>query len=314
MNQIGRYLDELVQRASAVYTCSVEVIRQAILAIDQYETYSLPKRIGGFRTITVVPESLLQLQRYLNRGLQPIYEELLADNQLTDTVHGFVAGRSAYTNAFRHRDGRTFIICDLKGAFDQITEARLLTLFYSIEFDPGIAELTVRLVTHKGVIPQGAPTSPVLLNLCLLEFDQLMMAVAFKHGYTYTRYADDLCFSDDTLWPIDPKVVLQDIQFVARSLGFMLNEKKTRLLHVDKGAVKVTGCTISPDRVLQIALPRRTLKMYRAMLHRATQGLVSHEVVMGTMGWVKIVYNGQVPQLLLEQLTKYQSLRDQGLL
>ncbi len=46
-------------------------------------------------------------------------------------------------------------------------------------------------------LPQGAPTSPSLANLCAYGMDVRLAAAARAAGATYTRYADDLVFSGD---------------------------------------------------------------------------------------------------------------------
>jgi RNA-directed DNA polymerase len=44
-------------------------------------------------------------------------------------------------------------------------------------------------------LPQGACTSPALSNQVTRKLDRRLTGMSKKHGFTYTRYADDLTFS-----------------------------------------------------------------------------------------------------------------------
>ena len=46
-------------------------------------------------------------------------------------------------------------------------------------------------------LPQGAPTSPALANVCAWRIDRRLAGLAEAAGADYTRYADDLAFSGD---------------------------------------------------------------------------------------------------------------------
>lgn len=81
---------------------------------------------------------------------------------------------------------------------------------------------------HKH-LPQGAPTSPAIANLCAWRLDCRLQGVAERFGLDYTRYADDLAFSGPARLA-DLAPFLQGlVGALALEEGFAINHRKTRL-------------------------------------------------------------------------------------
>ena len=81
-----------------------------------------------------------------------------------------------------------------------------------------------------GVLPQGAPTSPMLSNLVARKLDELLYAFALDQRFVYTRYADDITFSAST-FPKQQTIgnIHRNIVRLIRQAGFKENNKKTRV-------------------------------------------------------------------------------------
>ena len=81
-----------------------------------------------------------------------------------------------------------------------------------------------------GHLPQGAPTSPMLANLAMREFDAKAAAIARQNGMVYTRYADDLSLStDQAMTKADCSRVIGKIYKLMGSIGLSPNVTKTRV-------------------------------------------------------------------------------------
>ena len=81
-----------------------------------------------------------------------------------------------------------------------------------------------------GVLPQGAPSSPMISNLVGLKLDEALYAYAKENSFVYTRYADDLTFSA-TVLPGGKSIgrLKRDIISLIRKSGFWENQGKIRI-------------------------------------------------------------------------------------
>ena len=79
-------------------------------------------------------------------------------------------------------------------------------------------------------LPQGAPTSPALANLCAWRLDARLTALAAAAGATYTRYADDLAFSGGREFERSARRFQVQVMCTALEEGFAVHGQKTRFM------------------------------------------------------------------------------------
>jgi retron-type reverse transcriptase len=248
---------------------------------SHYVRFQIPKKSGGSREIWAPQPKLAAAQAW-------ILENILAKVPVGPVAHGFVAGRSTVTNAAPHVKRAIVVNVDLKDFFPTITFPRVKGIFESLGYSPAVAtvfallctEAPRREVEYSGrryfvatggrALPQGACTSPALSNLSAWTLDRRLAGVAAKLGWTYTRYADDLTFSGDTLvakGEKNPKSVawlLARTRHVCEAEGFEVNEKKVRVQRRNT-AQTVTGIVVN-EKTSTSRAERRKL---RAILHHA---------------------------------------------
>ncbi|MDQ7733648.1 reverse transcriptase family protein [Halomonas sp. SpR1] len=109
-----------------------------------------------------------------------------------------------------------------------------------------------------GVLPQGAPTSPMLSNLAAYKLDIELTEFADNHGLIYTRYADDLTFSSIENFPKELSIgdIHRSVIGIIRKNKFIENRKKTRV--AGPGSKKtVLGLLVDGD------LPRLSKETYK---------------------------------------------------
>jgi RNA-directed DNA polymerase len=176
--------------------------------LDHYRRFWIPKSSGRFRLLEAPKQRLKALQR-------KILDDLLSNVPPHDACKGFQRGQSISTYVEPHVGKPVVWRLDLKDFFPSITGSRVHATFHRLgyshevsRFLTGLCTTTIpkNFPTHshtEGLIfrnphlPQGAPTSPALANLCSYNLDLRLSAYAAKSGVAYSRYADDLAFSGD---------------------------------------------------------------------------------------------------------------------
>jgi RNA-directed DNA polymerase len=237
-----------------------------------YVTFAIPKRSGGHRLIHAPKRRLKAIQRTLNR--------LLASKlPVSSFAHGFRNGRSVVTNARAHVAKPVVIKLDIADCFPRIHLGRVRGLLIAYGYSYPVAQVLAVLMTeperqpveidgtlyHVPVGPrvcvQGAPTSPALCNAVLRRLDHRLAGLARKHGFDFTRYADDLTFSGHDQAKV--KLLITVAASIARDEGLPLNPAKTRVLRAGQRQT-VTGVVVNKT----LGLSRQERRRLRAALHQ----------------------------------------------
>lgn len=236
-----------------------------------YRTFSIEKKRGGKREISVPNETLKEMLRRLNNYLQAYYKWIRPA-----CVYGFVTAPSygekycnIAENARNHIDKKFVLNIDLKDFFSNISGKRVKELFDSeyFIFPKSIATAFSLLVIYQGRLPTGSPTSPVISNFICLGLDADLEDFCNKNGLTYSRYADDLSFSSDE--PITEDITI-DLMMIIHQNGFVVNPKKIHRKTNNQQQI-VTGLVVNE----KVNIRRALLKKIRAMLHDLTQNGVA---------------------------------------
>lgn len=240
--------------------------------VAHYVTFAIPKRNGRGERIIHAPK------RRLKAVLRKLHVLVLKKLPVSDAAHGFVTGRSIATNAAPHVGKAVVLRFDIKDCFPTIHFGRVRGLFISLGYSYPVAnslalimtESPRQLVEAEGrvynvpvgprVCVQGAPTSPALCNAVLLKLDHRLTGLARKHGFAYTRYADDLTFSGDDLTKIT--LFLKLVPNLVAEEGFLINAEKTRVMR-QASRQTVAGVIVNKD----MGLSRKTRRVLRAAIH-----------------------------------------------
>jgi hypothetical protein len=269
---------------------------------SHYNMFTLPKKSGGVRQIWAPMPKLKAAQTWVLRN---IAERCVVHG----AVHGFLAGRSIYSNAMEHTNAQVVVSMDLADFFPSFTFKRVKGIFRRAGYLDGIATLLALLCTEAPrekveydgqtyfialgprCLPQGSPASPALTNTACLRLDRRLSGWAKKRGWRYTRYADDLTFSV----PIDAETVPSISQLIGVVHGIVDDEGlkvRSQKTHVmGKGSPqRVTGLIVNGDASPRT--PRALRRQVRAMIHnlKVGKGLHADESINHLTGLIAFIH------------------------
>ena len=246
-----------------------------------YHSFTLPKKTGGERLISAPMPRLKRAQYW-------VLDNILAKVPAHDAAHGFLAGRSIVSNAAPHAGHDVVINLDVKDFFPSIAFGRIKGVFRHLGYGEAMAAILALLCSEnraqawqvdgeklfvggkarERVLPQGAPTSPMLTNLLCRRLDRRLLGLARQLGFVYTRYADDLTFSASGEAARDNVGrLLGRVRWILRDEGFTPHPDKERVMRKGRRQ-EVTGLVVNADKP---GVSRETRRRLRAALHRATQ-------------------------------------------
>lgn len=214
----------------------------------RYFDFEIPKKSGGKRRISAPVGGLKSILRCLNVVFQAMY-------QPSEYAMGFTQGLSVVDNARKHVDMNYVLNLDLKDFFPSICKSRVWGRLQvqPFNFSSDIAHILAGLCCMKKnngdgggceyILPQGAPTSPIITNMICDKLDRRLAGLANKFNVNYSRYADDITFSSNHYVYSEQGEFWKELRRIIEDQNFKINEAKTRL-QKRGDRQEVTGLTV----------------------------------------------------------------------
>jgi RNA-directed DNA polymerase len=258
-------------------------------APKRYKVYPIAKKNGGFRVIAQPSRELKVLQRF-------VMEKYLKHFPVHELAMAYAKGRNIYDNAAWHASNLIFLKLDFEGFFPSIKASDWRSFLRSGRselIERGDIEISTRILfwgagtREPYCLSIGAPTSPMLSNILLFHFDNRLSQLAMKHGVSYTRYADDITISADTIDQVISfeRFVRLDVARM-KSPNLKFNEKKRGLYQRGQRRM-VTGLVVTPNG--QVSIGRERKRLISALLHKLSLDEISMEqlsMLKGLLGFV----------------------------
>jgi len=262
-----------------------------------YRTWCKEESNGKKRTIEAPIGELKKIQKLLLEKIEFIPSQY---------AHGGVKGRSTKSNALVHRGSKFLVRIDIKDAYPSLTKAMLKEHFRKMNASVGLANILTELVTFRGHLPQGAPTSMAIFNhfLSLAGLDDLFSQVIVEGKHLkYSRYVDDLIFTSSRKIPFQIEAIVTK---ELKKIGFVVNSKKTLRYSVKNRVLRITGVNLINRKP---KVPPKKIRKFRGMIGRAIiDDSVSSAKVFGAVAYVMGIEK-RIPNQILTPLIKYLEVR-----
>jgi len=261
-------------------------------APQRYKTYHIKKRDGGKREISQPAREVKALQRLF---MQLFLEKLPVHYAAT----AYKPGTSIRKNAETHAKNDVIMKFDFKDFFPSILATdwenyceknkifeNQIDIFWS-------SQLLFRQKTSRSLLRLaiGAPSSPMLSNILMHEFDTKASEQIATTNLIYTRYADDITYSAPRAgFMRNLETELNKLIKATRSPKLKLNQKKT-ILATKKYKRVITGLVITNDKSVSIGRDKK--RLVRAQMHYFKMGKLNQSEIAHLAGMIAFITDAE---------------------
>ena len=264
-----------------------------------YRPFDL-RRMAGQGKWRHIDNPVGELKLYQSR----IQERMFHDFVFPETMIGAVPGKSIKDNAVLHLRQPMVVALDLRDCFPRISDREVYRVFKEVlGCSAEISNLLTKLTTFQHRLPQGAPTSPALANLALLDLHDELAALARDYGLNCSFYVDDIVFSGArALEVIEPAIKL------IQAHGHAVRRDKIKRMPISARQL-VTGVVVNNG--ISVCNDRRRLLRNRLYSISRDGAVAEHTLrsIVGEVVWVSWINSDQGDPFRrsLEELLKLQA-------
>lgn len=270
-----------------------DVRRLITTAPRRYKIFPIAKRNGGVRLIAQPATEIKLLQRL-------VIERVLSQLPVHESAYAYVRGRSIRANALRHAKSDFILKLDFRNFFNSIRPVDLERVLLSFPLEHTSRadfESIYNLCFwgngsyHPSCLSIGAPSSPIISNIVMFDFDRAALTLSQNLGLTYTRYADDITLSCSS--GTRPLLLFENEvpRIIQRSLlNLELNPEKRGLYGRGERRM-VTGLIITPDG--RVSIGRERKRLIRSSIDRLIKDGGDDHLRMWCKGMISFVLSSE---------------------
>lgn len=266
----------------------------------RYKVFKIKKRSGGDRIIAQPSSELKMIQR-------SIMKLFLKNLPIHCSAQAYISGRSIKSNIRAHLNCKYLLKMDFKNFFPSIKPLDFQKYLdvNNYVFDQPNMDFLLKSLFYRNFsggleLSIGAPSSPIISNIIMYEFDDVMTETVKTNKTVYTRYADDLAFSTDE--PNQLNMVQTLVEETLCKIDFpklAINEKKT--VHVSKKYQRrITGLILNSEN--KVSIGRDKKRLISSKVHRFSLKLLEDKEVISLQGYLAFIKD--VEPIFLDALKK----------
>ncbi len=236
---------------------------------------------------------ILEPHPNLQKVLRPLGQWVVSLSPAHSRTFGFILGRNSKMAAeelkplLESKNPHHFGI-DIADAFPGIDDKMVFEALKKLGIESYLAEIISWLATYqydgKRRLPQGASSSPPLLNLVYQPMCDAFEKICIREKIFWSIYVDDINFVSANLISEETE---QELSAVPAKFGFRIKPKKTKD-NLGKTIPHMLGLTVVDRR---IHISRRKKKKIRQILYAIEKfGAYSPETALGLEGYLKHIY------------------------
>lgn len=255
----------------------------------QYRSFSMAKKSGGSRVINS-PRAFIKTVQYW------ISDYILYRLKIHDNCFSYRKGLSIKDNARLHLNKKYILCLDIESFFDNINRNKVTNLLIDHGVDNKLSGIISYLTTLNDKLPQGAPSSPIISNAYLYNFDCIMNEISVEYNVVYSRYADDLTFS------CNDRTTLETIKDITNEklndFNLKIKESKTRIISEHSSQI-ITGISVNNG---QLRPNRKFRKKVRIIFHQAktSNDVGKVPILRGYLNYLTSFENGDTENNLIK--------------
>lgn len=295
-----------------IYTqINIEDINKIISkAPSNYRRITIPKKSDSkSKRVIFTPSVETKMLQYI------IIDCFFSSYEVNKSAMAYVKGKTSplLKNAQSHNEYIFTVHYDFSNFFYSIKADDCLPSIkdkfgFTMKDIEAIQNICFFKVNNTSTLTIGSPTSPILSNIYMIEFDEYLENFAKKQGASYTRYSDDILFSSNNRKTIlQFKTELDYILSCKQYNNLIINRFKTKLFKA-KEPKRITGLIVTSD--CKIHVPRKIKREVRTLIYKDSKRTkIETSKLKGLLSYIKDIEPEYINKLIYKYGIKYHSIK-----